>query len=132
MCNADISDVQSVTYKLDCVFCTIIDYHYDNVYAYIDYFFGQCCNAGAYDQFHGNAVISSNNGVYTSNCDLPKGTDGMQIYNNSIYIPSGTLKVCGMTFQQWQAKGNDPGTTINTLLTDQQVIQLGKQKLQNN
>ena len=51
----------------------------------------------------------------------------MQIYNNSIYIPNpSTLKICGMTFDQWQAKGNDPGTSIQSHPSDSQIIEWGK------
>ena len=47
----------------------------------------------------------------------------MQIFNNSIYLPSGKLNVCEMTFEQWQQQGNDPGTMIYTL----EIIDMPKQ-----
>ena len=102
------------------------------MYAYTGSFFGQCCSAGANDWFVNNSLILRGNSGYTSNCDLPSGTTGMQIYGNSVYLPSGNLTVCNMPFSQWQAQGNDPGTNIYSLPSDQDIIAMGKAKLENN
>ena len=85
--------------------------------------------SGAEDQFIGNTVVLRKDDSYQSNCNLPPGTAGMQISNNSVYLPSGELTVCNVSFQSWQQKGNDPGTTINKLPTDKQVIDWAKQIL---
>ena len=60
--------------------------------------------------------------TYASNCKLPNGTARMQIYNNSAHTPSGKLNVCGITFKEWQQKGNNPGTMIYAVLTDENKI----------
>ena len=106
--------------------------HFSNVYAYTGNWFLQCCTSGANDWFVNNSIVLRDDNSYTSNCDLPDGTDGMQIYNNSVYVPSGNLTVCGMSFSKWQSKGNDPGTKIYGLPTDDEIIAMGKEKLKNN
>ena len=111
------------------------NYHYNNVYAYIYQAWTFCCVSGANDIFASNYLVLRRNYGYYSNCDLPPGTVGMQVYNNSVFCPSGTLNltnVCNMTFSQWQAKGNDPGTTISLTPDIQTIINMGKQKLINN
>eukprot|EP01083_Nonionella_stella_P003656 10523_1 len=109
------------------------NYHTNNVYAYVNNAWSFCCISGSNDRFINNSVVLKNNGGYNSNCNLPKGTDGMIVQNNSIYNPSGLImgtgNVCGVSFDEWQAKGNDVGTTIKKVPSDQTIIQMGRQKL---
>eukprot|EP01084_Bolivina_argentea_P237330 398876_1 len=104
-------------------------FHVYNLYGYTGSAFNIWGESGANDQFMNNQVVLINDNSYQSNCKLPPGTAGMKIANNSIYLPSGKLTICGETFQQWQSKGNDPGTTINKLPSDQQVIDWAKKML---
>ena len=112
------------------------NHHTNNLYAYISDAWTFCCISGANDIFANNSVILRNNNGYNSNCNLPDGTTGMIIEYNNIYNPSGKINgngnVCNMTFQEWQAKGNDPGTTINPLPSDQDIILMAKKLLDNN
>ncbi len=112
------------------------NYHRNNVYAYIQDAWTFCCISGAYDIFANNSVVLRDDKGYNSNCDLPEGTVGMEVANNSIYNPSGQIngndKVCGMTFAQWQSQGNDPNTKISPLPTDDQIIEMAKKLLMNN
>ena len=48
---------------------------------------------------------------------------------NSSYNPSGNISVCGTSLQEWVKEGNDPGTSISTLPSDQQIIEWAKQLL---
>eukprot|EP01084_Bolivina_argentea_P237331 398878_1 len=104
------------------------NHHYENIYAYIMNAYGSGGGGtSAYNQFRNNSVIFRENGKgYPSTCI---STPGFVIYGNTLYNPSGTLNVCGTTLQNWVAKGNDPGTTINKLPTDQQIINMAKQIL---
>ena len=74
--------------------------------------------------------------LYNSNCDLPKGITAMTVEYNDIYTQSGLINgngnVCNMTFTEWQAKGNDPGTTISSIPSDQEIIAMTKKLLDNN
>ena len=106
--------------------------HFSNIYAYTSDWYCYYGSAGANDWFVNNSLILTDNTGYTSNCDLPAGTSGFKVYNNSIYLPKGNLTVCNMTFEQWQSKGNDPGTTIHKLPTDDDIIAMAKEKLKNN
>lgn len=60
----------------------------------------------------------------------------MIVQENTVFNPSGKIngndKVCGMTFAQWQKQGNDPGTTINPLPTDQEIIKMARALLDDN
>lgn len=46
------------------------------------------------------------------------------IYNNSVFTPTGQIKECGVSFAQWQANGNDKGTTVAAYsqLTDAAIL----------
>ena len=110
--------------------------HINNVYAYIANAWTFCCISGANDKFINNSVIMRGNDGYDSNCNLPQGTTNMIVMNNTIYNPSGKINgngmVCNVTWKQWQQNGNDKGTTFYTLPTDQQIIEMGKQLLNDN
>ena len=41
---------------------------------------------------------------------------------NTIYNPSGQTGQCGMTLAQWQALGNDPGTTVHGPIPPKEAI----------
>lgn len=112
------------------------NYHRNNLYAYIQDAWTFCCISGANDIFANNSVVLRDDKGYNSNCDLPEGTVNMQVANNTVFNPSGKIngngKVCGETLAAWQAKGNDPGTSIHPLPTNQQIIQMAKALLSNN
>ena len=40
-----------------------------------------------------------------------QGNGTTVVYNNTVWSPTGSLTECGMSLQQWQAKGGDPATT---------------------
>ena len=112
------------------------NYHTSNLYAYIANAWGFCCISGADDVFADNSVVLRDDNGYNSNCDLPPGTDGMQVMRNEVFVPSGRIngngKVCRMTFEKWQEQGNDPGTTIHAIPSDENIIKMARALLDDN
>ena len=51
------------------------------------------------------------------------------LHDNKIYSPTGKVTECKMSLVDWQAKGNDPGTTASTLPEDNDLIAMMKTKL---
>jgi len=43
-------------------------------------------------------------------------------FNNDVYNPSGKTNVCGMPLEEWQQKGNDPGTMVHKGIPSDNVI----------
>eukprot|EP01083_Nonionella_stella_P224394 798788_1 len=70
-------------------------FHVYNLYGYTGSAFNIWGESGANDQFMNNQVVLINDNSYQSNCKLTPGTAGMKISNNSIYLPSGKLTICG-------------------------------------
>lgn len=105
--------------------------HTDNVYAFIGRGFSICNQLeGHPDTFVGNYVVQTSDGDYGN----PSCTDGPNnaltiVGNNTIFSPTGAITECGMPLAQWQAKGNDLGTTAQVTPTDDALIALAKAAL---
>ena len=99
------------------------NWHESNVYAYT----GSCFGKGNNLRFVNNSCILRGDHGYSSDCGLPTG---MEVYGNAVYTPSGELKVCGATsLTAWVAAGHDRGSSLHTLPTDDEVIEMGRNLL---
>lgn len=106
--------------------------HHNNLYAYVE---GACFGIGSFkaghaDGFYNNTCIATSYGRFT--CPLPQNSSSMalpEIHDNRLYISAG-VTACGMPLEQWQARGNDKGTTVSaTPPPSSDLIALSKQIL---
>jgi len=51
------------------------------------------------------------------------------VHDNKVFSPTANITECGMSLQDWQAKGNDPGTTAAVTPSDQYLIALAQELL---
>jgi len=97
------------------------NHHHGNIYAYVGTGFtlsGQL--PGHEDYFYNNKVILSNDGTYGyGTCSGPAKT---VVHNNMVFSPTASVSECGMSLANWQAQGNDPGTTAAVLPSDSTLI----------
>ena len=104
------------------------NHHYNNIYAYVGTGFkinGQL--EGHEDHFYNNTVIMTGTGDYGNpTCDGPGKT---VVHDNNIYNPTGKVTECGTSLAEWQAKGNDPGTTANKWPNDDVLVEMTRQLL---
>jgi len=93
------------------------NHHHDNIYAYVGKGYslsGQL--TGHEDYFYKNKVILQNDGTYgTGTCTGPGKT---VVHDNSVFSPNAAISECNMPLAQWQARGNDPGSTAAVLPSD--------------
>ena len=47
----------------------------------------------------------------------------LYIHDNQVYTPNGKVTECNMSLADWQAKGNDPGTTANMWPSDEDLVE---------
>lgn len=95
--------------------------HYSNIYAYVDSGFGINSQLkGHEDYFFNNTVVMNKDGDYgNGKCS----GDGMTIvHDNRLYNPTGKVTECGMSLADWQAEGNDEGTTADKLPQDDDLV----------
>ena len=103
--------------------------HYDNIYAYVGKGFGICPQlAGHEDYFYNNTVVMTTNGDYGSG-QTCSGDGKTVVHDNHIYTPTGMVTECKMSLAEWQAKGNDPGTTASTWPSDDDLVKATRQLL---
>lgn len=104
------------------------NWHTDNVYAYLDsgLGIGSVMLNGHEDHFQRNKVIQTSSRTGSFICDGPGKT---VMDNNTYYTPDGALTVCcsqhphcDTSFEDWQAKGNERGSVVRTLPSDQDII----------
>ena len=93
--------------------------------AYIGQGYGFCPQlANHSNAFASNVVFQAADGDYGSG--TCSGDGKTIVFNNSIYTPTGRVTECGMTLAQWQAQGNDPGTTAAPYVSDEQLLSWGR------
>ena len=101
------------------------NHHYNNIYAYVGNGF-RIVNRlpGHEDMFYNNMVIMTKDGDYGhGSCSGP----GMTIvHDNKVYTPTGKATECRMCLSDWQAKGNDPGTTAAVWPSDNVLVSATK------
>jgi hypothetical protein len=101
------------------------NYHYNNVLCYIGQgFHAVGAIAGLEDRFVNSTLVLNSGGSYgDGQCSAGNGQSPVLVGNNSVFTQDGTLSECGMTLEQWQAKGNDLGTTVAAWPEDADLIQ---------
>ena len=104
------------------------NWHFHNIYAYVGRGFGVVPQLpGHADYFFGNEVIMNKDGDYglAQVCnDIPGVVPKTVVHDNHIYTPNGNVTECGMSLAEWQAKGNDPGTTANKWPDDDELVKM--------
>lgn len=90
---------------------------------------GTCFNTwgfkGYNDKFQKNECIFLNG--YQSTCGVDTS---FHVSENTIYSRTGELKVCGMPFEQWKAKGHDRDTKLKRWPSDAELVKTIKRMLQ--
>lgn len=101
------------------------NHHYNNIYAYVISGFGINSQLpGHEDYFYNNTVVMTRDGDYgQGTCEGPGKT---VVHDNHIYSPTGKITECKMSLAEWQAKGNDPGTTASTWPSDEELEGMGR------
>ena len=106
--------------------------HHDNIYAYVGSGFSICNQLkGHPDQFYSNHLIQDHDGDYGGGqaCKTTSSEDATVVHDNAVYTPTGAVTECGMTLAQWQAAGNDPGTTAAVTPSDDVILTLARAAL---
>lgn len=101
------------------------NHHYNNIYAYVSKGYGICQQLKDHeDYFYNNTVVMTSDGDYgNGKCS----GDGMTVVrDNRIYTPKGNVTECGKSLSDWQAMGNDPGTTADTTPDDDTLVSMIK------
>merc|ERR1711956_14660 len=81
---------------------------------------------GHEDYFYGNKLVTTGTNVGGFACD---GDAKTVVHGNSYYTASGSISECKMDFKAWQAKGNDKGSTVAALPSDETIIGWAKSML---
>ena len=82
---------------------------------------------GHEDHFENNTVVMTGTDVGGFTCD----GDGKTILsNNQYYTPTGEVTECGVSLAEWQAKGEDPGSTVADVPDDMTIIRWAKDLLE--
>ena len=104
------------------------NHHYNNIYAYVGNGFGIVGQLpGHEDMFYNNMVILTRDGDYGhGTCSGPGMT---VVHDNKVYTPTGKVTECGMSLSDWQAKGNDHGTTAGVWPSDDMLVSATKKLL---
>ena len=99
------------------------NHHYCNIYAYVSQGFGICPQLkGHEDQFYNNALVQVHDGDYGRG-QTCSGDGKTVVHDNQVYTPNGKVTECKMSLADWQAKGNDPGTTANMWPSDEELVE---------
>lgn len=97
------------------------NHHFNNIYAYVGRGFGIVGQLkGHEDYFYNNTVVMTRDGAYGN--PTCSGDGKTVVHDNKIYTPNGKVTECKMSLRDWQAKGNDPGTTVAKTPDDETVI----------
>jgi len=95
--------------------------HFNNVYAYVGTGFKITSQKkGHEDYFYNNTVVMTSDGDYGN--PTCSGDGKTVLHDNKIYSPTGKVTECKMSLADWQAKGNDPGTTAAPFPQDDDLI----------
>ena len=97
--------------------------YYNNIYSYVDAGFGISVQLkGHEDYFYNNTVVTNKDGNYgNGKCS---GNGMTVVYDNKIYSPTGNITECDHSLSDWQALGNDPGTTAAKLPNDDDLAMM--------
>ena len=96
------------------------NHHYANVYAYAGQALGVCEQLdGHEDYFYGNKVVLTGGSVGGVQCAAPGKT---VLSDNAYFTPTGAITECDANLTDWQALGNDIGSSVSTLPKDETII----------
>ena len=102
--------------------------HYNNIYSYVNKGFGINSQLkGHEDYFYNNVVVQTQDGDYGN--PTCSGDGKTVVHDNKIYTPSGKVTECKMSLADWQAQGNDPGTTASKWPEDDDLVKMVKDLL---
>ena len=65
-------------------------------------------------------------GGYSSDCNL---AEGMEVHDNTVATPGGSLLACGTFLHEWVAAGHDKGTKSVQWPKDEDLVAQGRQTL---
>ena len=100
---------------------------YNNVYGYVGQGLGVCSQLdGHEDYFYNNKLVMTGTNVGGFTC---AGTGKTVVHNNQYYTPSGKVSECKMDLESWQQKGEDQGSTVAALPSDDTIIGWARQVL---
>jgi len=105
------------------------NFHHDN----LDLFWGKGFGIsgqiqGFSDGYYNNYLWLTNDGNYGSG-QTCSGAGQTIVGGNTIWSPTGNIQECGMSLAQWQAKGNDAGTTAAAYPSDATVLSIARNML---
>lgn len=100
------------------------NHHYNNVYAYVGHGLGVCGqDEGHEDYYYNNKVVMTGTDVGGFTCS---GTGKTVVHDNQYFTPSGDITECKMPLKDWQAKGEDQGSSVAKIPSDQEIIAMAK------
>ena len=104
------------------------NFHHANVDLFWNDGYGICPQIeGHADGYYDNYLYLAKDGNYGSGaCAAPGKTI---VGGNTIWSPTGAITECGQTLAQWQAQGNDAGTTASAYPADSVVLAQVKKTL---
>ena len=104
------------------------NFHHANVDLFWNDGYGICPQIeGHADGYYDNYLYLAKDGNYGSGaCAAPGKT---VVGGNTIWSPTGAITECGQTLAQWQAQGNDAGTTASAYPADSVVLAQVKKTL---
>lgn len=98
------------------------NYHYSNYYAYVGQaigFYDAPMLPGHEDHFENNTLVLTGTNVGAMTCS---GEGKTVLSHNKYYTPDGTITECDMPLEEWQAKGEDKGSTVAKQPDDATII----------
>ena len=96
------------------------NHHYNNVYAYVGQGLGVCSQqAGHEDYYYNNTAVITGSNVGGFACS---GDAKTVVHDNRYFTPSGSITECHVDLKAWQAQGNDAGSTVAALPSDETII----------
>jgi hypothetical protein len=103
------------------------NHHFNNIYGYVGKGLGVCGQQpGHEDQFYGNKLVTTGGDVGGFACD---GAAKTVVHDNSYFTSSGGITECKKDLKDWQAAGNDKGSTVAKLPDDGTIIGWAKDLL---
>ena len=103
------------------------NHHFGNIYAYVGHGVGVCSQLdGHEDYFYDNKVVSTGTDVGNFACS---GTGKTVVHDNAYYTPTGDITECHKSLADWQAAGEDKGSTVGAFPADDEIIGWAKKLL---
>jgi len=98
------------------------NYHFRNVYAYVGQaigFYDAPMIPGHEDHFENNTLVLTGTNVGSFTCS---GDGKTVLAGNEYYTSTGAITECGVPLAEWQARGEDVGSTVAKLPDDATII----------